>query len=45
MLEAVGNEVLFLKRISMGSLKLDETLEPGEYRPLTVQELEGLQNS
>ena len=29
----------------MGSLKLDETLEPGEYRPLTVQELEGLQNS
>ncbi|MCH4191188.1 MAG: rRNA pseudouridine synthase [Butyrivibrio sp.] len=45
MLEAVGNEVLFLKRISMGSLKLDETLEPGEYRPLTAQELEGLQNS
>lgn len=45
MLEAVGNEVLFLKRISMGSLKLDETLEPGEYRPLTVQELERLQNS
>ena len=45
MLEAVGNEVLFLKRISMGSLKLDETLEPGEYRSLTVQELEGLQNS
>lgn len=45
MLEAVGNEVLFLKRISMGSLRLDETLEPGEYRPLTVQELEGLQNS
>ena len=45
MLEAVGNEVLFLKRISMGSLKLDETLEPGEYRSLSVQELEGLQNS
>ena len=31
MLEAVGNEVLFLKRISMGSLKLDVTLEPGDY--------------
>ena len=44
MLEAVGNEVLFLRRLSMGSLKLDESLEPGEYRPLTQQEIDSLKN-
>ena len=31
MLKAVGNEVLYLKRIRMGSLTLDNTLRPGEY--------------
>ena len=35
MFQAVGKEVLYLRRESMGSLKLDETLKPGEYRPLT----------
>lgn len=44
MLEAVGNEVLFLKRLSMGSLVLDENLEPGEYRELTAEELSALRN-
>jgi 16S rRNA pseudouridine516 synthase len=39
MFEAVGKEVIYLKRLSMGSLKLDESLEPGEYRELTEQEL------
>ncbi len=39
MLEAVGNEVLFLKRLSMGPVLLDEELEPGEYRELTSEEL------
>lgn len=39
MMEAVGNEVLFLKRLSMGPLVLDESLEPGQYRPLTEDEL------
>ena len=43
MFEAVGKEVLFLKRLSMGSLKLDERLTPGEYRPLTADELAALQ--
>ena len=38
MLEAVGNEVLFLKRLSMGALFLDPDLEPGEYRELTDDE-------
>ncbi|WP_081748963.1 pseudouridine synthase [Butyrivibrio sp. FCS014] len=42
MLEAVGNEVVFLKRLSMGSLVLDEELEPGEYRPLTQEEIDNL---
>ncbi|MEF9945915.1 MAG: pseudouridine synthase [Lachnospiraceae bacterium] len=42
MFEAVGSEVIYLKRISMGSLKLDETLAPGAYRELTKEELEGL---
>lgn len=39
MFEAVGKKVLFLKRIEMGGLKLDESLEPGEYRKLTKDEI------
>ena len=39
MLEAVGNEVTFLKRIRMGNLVLDPSLSPGEYRELTDEEL------
>ena len=44
MLEAVGNEVLFLKRLSMGSLILDPQLMPGDYRPLTQDEIDRLKN-
>jgi 16S rRNA pseudouridine516 synthase len=39
MFEAVGRKVIFLKRIQMGHLKLDEALEPGSYRELTEEEL------
>lgn len=39
MFEAVGCRVIYLKRLSMGSLVLDETLAPGEYRRLTDDEL------
>lgn len=39
MFEAVGKKVLFLKRIEMGGLKLDESLKPGEYRKLTKEEI------
>lgn len=39
MFQAVDKKVLFLKRLSMGPLVLDETLAPGKYRPLTEQEL------
>ncbi|WP_066366862.1 pseudouridine synthase [Neobacillus fumarioli] len=44
MFEAVGKKVVYLKRISMGPLKLDETLELGEYRELTDEEIELLKN-
>lgn len=42
MFEAVGCGVSFLKRLSMGSLVLDESLEPGAYRALTEEEVEEL---
>ena len=42
MFEAVGKKVTYLKRMSMGSLVLDENLKKGEYRPLTKEELEKL---
>ena len=45
MFEAVGVTVVYLKRLSMGSLKLDETLAPGESRTLTQEELECLKES
>lgn len=39
MLQAVGNEVLYLKRLSMGSLRLPEDLEKGAYRQLSEEEI------
>ncbi len=42
MFQRIGCEVIYLKRLSMGSLILDEKLEKGTYRPLTKEELEGL---
>lgn len=44
MLHHVGNEVIFLKRVAFGPLKLDESLLPGEYRELTKEEIERLGN-
>lgn len=44
MLKAVGNEVLKLKRLQMGSLCLDETLLPGEYRELSESEIHSLKS-
>ncbi len=40
MFEAVDMKVVYLKRLSMGKLCLDEKLELGEYRELTEQEIE-----
>lgn len=39
MFEAVNKKVIFLKRIAMGNLKLDNSLAIGQYRHLTDSEL------
>ena len=38
MFSAVGMQVLFLKRVAMGGLWLDDALVPGEYRQLKEEE-------
>ena len=42
MFEACGGEVIYLKRLSMGPLTLPESLNTGEYRPLTEAEVAAL---
>lgn len=42
MLKAVGCYVVYLKRISIGELILDETLEKGQYRMLEESEIQKL---
>ena len=42
MLAARGKPVRYLKRLSMGPLRLEETLHRGECRPLTDREVEAL---
>ncbi len=44
MMEKIGCNVTYLKRIEFGSLKLDENLKEGEYRLLTLEELDKLKN-
>ena len=44
MFEALGNRVLYLKRIKMKNLVLDPDLKSGEVRELTLEELEDLSN-
>lgn len=39
MFQSVGKKVVFLKRVAMGGLKLDESIAPGKYRELTEAEL------
>jgi 16S rRNA pseudouridine516 synthase len=45
MFEAVGKKVIYLQRIEMGGLKLDESLKPGDYRELTSDEINLLKQS
>lgn len=40
MFAAVGNKIVYLKRISMGQLKLDDSLELGEYKELYESDLQ-----
>lgn len=42
MLSERGKEVIYLKRLSMGTLKLDKKLKKGEFRELSESELENL---
>ncbi|QXM05607.1 pseudouridine synthase [Crassaminicella indica] len=44
MFEAVDKKVIYLKRVAMGDLKLDQGLGLGEYRELTQEELGKLKN-
>lgn len=44
MFESIDMKVLFLKRVSMGPLVLDESLNLGEYRELTEEEIFILKN-
>lgn len=44
MFESVDKSVLYLKRISFGSIKLDENIEEGSYRRLSEDEIEKLRN-
>jgi 16S rRNA pseudouridine516 synthase len=39
MFKAIGTEVTYLKRLSMGSLQLDNKLDLGDYRKLTENEI------
>ena len=43
MFAALGNKVVFLKRVKMGELSLDENLEEGQCRELTDEELQLIQ--
>jgi len=45
MCQRVGKDVIFLKRVKIGQLALDETLQPGEMRELTPEEYQLLMNS
>ena len=45
MMRAVGCKVVYLKRLSIAGVALDENLPLGKYRPLTEEELERLKNA
>ena len=42
MVKEIGCEVVYLKRLQMGNLKLDKNLKPGEYKKLSKAEIEDL---
>ena len=44
MFQALDKKVVFLKRITMAGISLDEKLSPGEYRRLTDEEIKKLKN-
>lgn len=42
MIKALGCQVTYLKRLSIGGLTLDESLKPGEFRSLQEEEIQNL---
>lgn len=42
MFKAIDNVVVYLKRVKIGNLELDESLKLGEYRELTNEELDSI---
>jgi 16S rRNA pseudouridine516 synthase len=45
MFAAMGNRVVALHRLSIGGVSLDESLDPGAYRPLTAKEIGSFVNT
>lgn len=45
MIQAIDGEVTYLKRLSMGGLVLDESLQKGDYRELTQEEVDILKRN
>jgi 16S rRNA pseudouridine516 synthase len=45
MFEAVGKKVIYLKRLSMGNLRLDENLKLGECKELGESDIELLKQA
>lgn len=43
MITSLGNEVVSLHRLQIGGIALDPKLEPGDYRPLTEEEIASIQ--
>jgi 16S rRNA pseudouridine516 synthase len=43
MMTSLGNQVVSLHRLQIGGIELDPELEPGDYRPLTNQEIASIQ--
>lgn len=43
MMTSLGNEVVNLHRLQIGGIELDPELEPGDYRPLTKEEIASIQ--
>ena len=43
MMTSLGNQVISLHRLQIGGIELDPDLEPGDYRPLTDDEIASIQ--
>ena len=42
MFDSLGKNVLYLRRIQFGPIKLEDNLEEGEYRELSKDEIESI---